>query len=272
MKKAITAWKWSLRVVARSPLVLVALSALVAAELYGAYRWLFFPMESAIYLMVIGFFWAVLECFILVSLLAVTAGAALDAAGAGTNSLTVHQLVRLNRGAWLRVAGFAAIASAIIGGIQYFFGRIEGYALEVASLLTFRSEKPVAPETISSIFGWIENILWVVVAGFLIAFLLTLIRQGWREAVRAAPRLLANASWRVAFLTGIVSVLVFGGLAYLLVIWHPTAPPGFLDFAQVILRNGLALVFTVAGWLFWLLSLARLGFSVPETSGTTSSS
>lgn len=269
MKNALTAWKWSLRVIARSPLALLALSALVAAELYGAYRWLYFPMESAIYLMVIGLFWTLLECVILVSLLAVTAGAALDAAAAGTNSLTVHQLVRLSRSAWLGAAGFSAIASAVIGGVHYFFGRIEGYALEVASFLTFRSEKPVAPETIDRIFGWIENILWVVVAGFLIAFLLTLIRQGWREAVRAAPRLLANACWRVAFLTGLVSVLVFGGLAYLLIIWHPTAPPGFLDFAQVILRNGLALVFAVAGWLFWLLSVARLSLPAPEPAGPT---
>jgi hypothetical protein len=272
MKNALTTWKWSLRVIARSPLVLLALSALVAAEFYGAYRWLYFPMESAIYLMLIGFLWAVLECFIVVAFLTVTAGAVQDAVESGADSLTVHQLIRLRRTEWLRTAAFVAFASALMGGIHYLFWWLEGYSLEVASFLTFRSEKPVAPDTIDGVFEWIENVLLLVVAGFLIAFLLTLIRHGWREAVRAAPRLLANACWRVHFLTGLVSVLVFGGLAYLLVTWHLAAPSGFLDFSQVIFRNGLALILAVGGWLFWLLSIARLSFpdsgSVDPSTGT----
>jgi len=264
MKNALKAWLWSLRVVVRSPLVLVTLSALLAAELYGAYRWLYFPMESAVYLMVIGILWAVLECSILIWFLAVVAGAAQEAAEEGASSLKITRLIRINRTVWLRTAGFVVVASALVAGVYYFFWWIEGYALEVASFLTFHSEKPVAPETIDTIFAWIENILWVVAAGFLIAFLVTLVRQGWRAALRAAPRSLANACWRAHFLVGLICVFVFGGLAYLLVAWHPLAPPGFLDFAQVILRNSMAVVLAVGGGVVWLLSVSRPSIPAPD--------
>lgn len=269
MKKALTAWKWSLRVVARSPLVLVTLSGLIAAELYAAYRWLFFPMESAIYLMVIGLLWALLLLAVLAGLIAVSVTSAHDAAATGARSIDARALVRFNQSALLRAATFIVIAILIAGAICSLFAWINSYSLEVASWLTFRSEKPVAQETAEAVLIWIERFLWVVVAGFLISFLVVLVRDGWRGALRAAPRLLANACWRAQFLTGLVSVFVFGGLAYLLVTWHPAAPHGFLDFSQVILRNGLALVFTVAGWLFWLLSVARLSPPASEPAGPT---
>ena len=193
MKNALKAWLWSLRAVVRTPLVLLTLSALLAAELFGVYRWLYFPMESAVYLMVIGILWAALEVSILIWFLAVIAGAAQEAAEEGASSLKINRLIRLNRSAWMRTAGFAVVASVLVAAVYCFFWWIEGYALEVASFLTFHSEKPVAPETIDAIFAWIENILWVVVAGFLIAFLLILVRQGWRETLRAAPRSFAGA-------------------------------------------------------------------------------
>lgn len=257
MKNAMSIWKWSLGVIARSPLVLLALAALVVAGLFGAYRWLYFPMESAVYLMVIGLLWAIVQYFVLVSLCAATAVAASGAAAAGADSLDVRRLVRFSRSDWLRSAAFVIFALVVAAGIHYLFSWINSYSLEVASWLTFRSEKPVAQESVDAVLGWIETFLWVVVAGFVLSFLLALIRQGWREALRAAPRLLANSCWRASFLTGLISLLVFGGLAYLLATWHPQAPLGFLDYAQAILRNALALLLAVAGWLFWLLSLAR---------------
>jgi hypothetical protein len=69
--------------------------------------------------------------------------------------------------------------------------------------------------------------------------------------------MLARCSWRSPFLTALISTVVFGGAACLLVNWRPTVPAGFLDFAQVLVRNGLALLLLFAGWLFWILALAR---------------
>ena len=257
MKNALTIWKWSLRVIARSPLVLAALAAVVVAGLYGAFRWLYFPMESTVYLLVIGVLWAIVQYFVLVSLCAASVAITSEAAITGANSLDVRKLSRFSRTELLRAAAFVIFALVVAAGIHYLFSWINSYSLEVASWLTFRSEKPVAQETAEAVLIWIERFLWVVVAGFLISFLLVLARDGWRDALRAAPRMLANCCWRTPLVTGLLTISVFGGLAYLLFTWHPTVPPGFLDYAQAIVRNGLALLLAIVGWLFWLLSLAR---------------
>jgi hypothetical protein len=266
MKNALATWKWSFGVVTRSPLALLALTLVLAAELYGAYRWLYFPMESAAYLMVLGSLWALILFAALAGLIAVSTASANDAVAAGARSIDVRSLVRFSRTGWLRTAAFVVIAVLILPGVYSLFSWINSYSLEVASWLTFRSEKPVAQESAEAVLSWIESFLWVVVAGFLLGFLLAPVRQGWREALRAVPRLFADACWRAPLLTGLISVVVFGDLACLLFTWHPIVPPGFLDYAQIIIRNGLALAVAVAGWLFWMLSLARLRqSSMPPT-------
>ncbi|MBI4166340.1 MAG: hypothetical protein HY508_11465 [Acidobacteria bacterium] len=261
MKNALTTWKWSILVVARSLLALLAVSAVVAVGLYGAYRWLWFPAESAVYLMAGGILWGALEFFVLVSVFAATASAANDAAAVGAHSLQLPRLVRFSRSGWLRSAAFIFLAILFIGGVHSLFSWVNSYSLEVASWLTFRSEKPVAQESAEAVLNWVENFLWVVVLGFLLGFLVTLTREGWRGALRAAPRLLANSCWRTPFPTGLISVFVFGGLAYLLATWHPVVSPGFLDYSQAILRNGTALLLTVAGWLFWIVALAHFSLA-----------
>lgn len=269
MKNAITIWKWSLRVVARSPRVLIALSTVVVIGLFGAFRWLYFPMESAVYLMVIGLLWAVVQYFVLVSLFTATAFVTGESADSSTDRLNVRSLVRFGRCHWLRCAGFLVIAGLFVQLLRFASSFLEEHSLEVASFLTFRSEKPVAPETVEAVFGWIETLLWVVALGFLLSFLLALVRGGWRAALRATPRLFGNSCWRTPFLTGVISLVGFGGLAYMLATWIPKAPPGFLDYAQLIIRNGLALVLVVAGLLFWLLSLARHdSLTASSVSGT----
>jgi len=269
MKTALATWKWSLGVIARSPLVLLALAAVAAAWLYGAYRWLWFPAESAGYLLVAGALWALVQFLVLAGFVAGTAGSATDAAAEGGASLGLRKTVPTGRSPWLRGLVFVAVASLVIAAVHWLFTFVNTFSLEVASVLTFRSEKPVAPETVESVLVWIENLLWVVVLGFLLNLLLALLREGWREAVRAMPRLLAGACWRLPFLTGLVSVFVFGGFACLLVTWRPQAPPGFLDYAQVLLRNGIALLLAVAAWLFWALSLARQSAAAPALPQTS---
>ncbi len=273
MKNALATWKWSLGVIARSPLVLLALAVLVGAWLYGAYRWLWFPSESAGYLFVLGIIWLIVQVGVLAGFLAGTATCAGEAAATGRDSMCTKKLVGFSLRQWLQSVGFLLIASLFVLALRYLFERVYDFALEVASFLTFHAERAVAPETVDKVFWVIEILMWIVVAGFLLSFLLVAMRRGWCESLRAAPRLLANACWRMSFLTTLVSFLVFGGLSYLLATWHPKVSPGFADYAQLILRQGAALLLAVAGWLFWNLSLARLNLPAggqsdsPPTAG-----
>jgi hypothetical protein len=257
MKNALKTWIWSLGVVARSPLTVGALALVLAAALYAGYRWLYFPMESAVSLFLLGLVWALLAMTVMVGLVAASTGAALEIAASGARAIPLRGLLRFNGRHWRRIAGFMLLAIPVVLAVYSIFEWINNYSLEVASWLTFNAEKPVAPETVERFLGWVEYVLWTVMAGFQGGFLLTLIRDGWRRALRSSPGLLANACWRATFLTTLVSILVFVGIAQLLVNWNPTAPPGYLDWAQVIVRCGLALSLIVAGWIVWILAMAR---------------
>lgn len=259
MKNVLRTWKWSLGVVARSPLAIGALALVLIAGLYADYRWLYFPMESAVYLFVLGLIWALLSLALLVGLISISVAAAFDVAAADAQSISPHGLLRFNRCQFLRVAGFMLLAIPIAAGLYSLFEWVNSYSLEVASWLTFNTEKPVAQESADRVLGWVEYVLWVVLAGFLGSFLFILMRDGWRSALRSSPRLLANACCRATFLTTVLSLSVFGGAAHLLVNWNPKVTPGYLDFAQVISRVGLAVVLAVAGWVFWVLSITRHG-------------
>jgi hypothetical protein len=228
-------------------------------------------MESAVYLFVLGLIWALLSLAVVVGLIAVSIAAALDVATANARSIHPRVLLRFNRCHFLRVAGFMLLAIPVAVAVYSLFEWVNSYSLEVASWLTFNTEKPVAQETAESVLGWVEWVLWVAVAGFLGGFLVTLVRNGWRVALRSSPRLLASASWYSTFLTTLISFVIFGGIAQLLVQWNPTVTTWYLDFAQVIARSGFAVVIAVAGWIFWTLALTRFGAPVVPSPPPASS-
>ena len=268
MKNALITWKWSLTVIARSPMVLVVLAVVLAAWLYAAYRWFWFPVESAGYLLTAGLGWILVQVIVLAGYFAVSAMSVGDAAATSAAFLCTRKLVGFSRRQLLRAMAFVVAGALVVLVVLVLFTRLDRFALEVASFVTFRAEKPVSPETIGKVFTVLEALLGIAIAGFLLSFLLALILQGWRESLRAAPRLLASACGRAAFLTSFLSLLIFGGWAYLVATWHPKVPPGFLDYTQLIVRQGLALLLAVAGWLFWMLSLARLIFRGHESGKT----
>ncbi len=270
MKNVLKTWKWSLGLVARSPQAVAALTVVLAAVLYAAYRWLYFPMESAVYLMALGSLWALILFGVLATWMAVSVAAISDASAADARRIEWRSLVRFNRSERLRAAGFLILACLVVAAAWSLFAWIDSYSLEVASWFTFKSEKPMAQESVEAVLVWIERILWVAILGFLVSFLIALQREGWRGAFRLIPRLIANCCWRSSFLTSLVSLLVFGGVAYGLVTWHPKVTPGYMDFAQVIVRNAVALAVAVAGWAFWVLSLTRQGQRAPSSPAPTS--
>jgi len=267
MKNAIATWKWSLGVMVRGPLVLVSLAALAALWGFGAYQWLWLP-ESSVLLLLLALIWGIAQIAVAVGFLAGTTSAAVDTATSGAGRLELRSVVGFNRQKFWRCLAWGAISAALLLVLSYIFRWSDDHALEVASFLTFRSEEAVSPVSVGKVFWVIQMLIWMIAGGISLSLLAHLLREGWGEARRRAARILASCCWRAPFWTTLLSVAVFGGLAWLLAVWHPKVSAGFWDYAQMLLRLGGALLIIVSGWLFWLLALARFNFppDKPPTS------
>jgi hypothetical protein len=164
----------------------------------------------------------------------------------------------LGRRKILTTLGFC-LASLALGWIcNAAFTWVNAHSVEVASFLTFHSEKPVSHELIENIDDGIEWLLWMIVGGFLLSFFIVTLRMGWRAAGKQSAKMLAARAFGTPFVTGLLSVVVFVGLPYEVTNWHPIVPPGFWDYTQVVVRFSLALFILSVGLLFWSLSLARM--------------
>jgi hypothetical protein len=264
MKKAFATWKWSLAAVARSPLVVLALAVIAALWGYAAYQWLGLP-ESSLLFLIVALLWAAVQIAVAVGVLAGTAASASDASAAAATRLSLRSLVGFNRRQYTRALGSVALAGIIVLLLHWLFSLADERALEVASFLTFHSEEAVSPVSAGKVFWVIEWLVWIAAWGFLLSLFLIAHAEGWGEARRRAARTLKDCCWRAPFFTSLLTLVVFGGLAWLLSTWHPKAPAGFWDYAQTVVRLGISLVGIVVGWLFWMLSLARLTLP-PENS------
>jgi hypothetical protein len=258
MKRALTAWKWSLGVVARSYRTVVLLAALLALWVFTAYEWLDMPAESSVLLMILSIIWAIAQLLAA----AVIVGGALAGAGETEASedrrFPLRALWTLGRKKIMTTLVCCVASLALVWMCSSTFVWINAHSVEVASFLTFHSEKPISHELIENICFGIEWLVWIIVSGFLLNFLIVMLRAGWRTAGEQSAKMLAACTFRTPFLTSLLSVGVFGRLTYELTHRHPVVPPGFWDYTQVIVRFSLALFILSAGVLFWALSLARL--------------
>jgi len=257
MKKTFEAWMWSLGLIARSPVSILALGVLSALWALAADQWLGLQESSGLMLLV-SFLWALVQMLIAVSVLAGSAASAAESAAFGGAPRIGLTFATFNRRLLARTALFALWAGLIVFVISQIFGWMDGHSVEVASFLTFHSENPTSYILIEKIFWWIESALWIVIWAFLLTFLINLLRSGWSESLRQTKRILRGSVGRASFFTVLAGSAVFGGLSYLLVQWHPHPPPGFWDYTQAAARLGIGFLLLVAGWLFTLLSLARL--------------
>ncbi len=156
------------------------------------------------------------------------------------------------------------------------FAWVNKHSVEVASLLTFHSEKPVSYLIIDKCLMVVECLLWIAVAGSLLSFVMGLFSSGWQHTREQFGKVLMSSCSKGRFFAGLLSVIVFGGSAYVLANWRPKVSVGFWDYSQLAVRVGLVLILLAAGWLFWLLSLARLNsptgtdhFHVPPLDGAS---
>jgi hypothetical protein len=257
MNNAFTAWMWSLGVVARSYRTVVVLAALVALWAYAAYQWLGLP-ESSVLLLILALIWAIAQILAALVILGGTVVGSVDAAAMEGPELRPSLILTKGLKRVVTTFIFCLLGLAVVWFFSAVFDWINQHSVEVASFLTFHSQKPVSHVVIEEIYKVIEMVLWIVIDGFLLSFFIAVLRGGWREAGMQRWKLLAGCAFRTPFLTSLLSVAVFGGIAYELATWHPTVPPGFWDYAQMILRFSLALIFISAGVLFGSLSLSRL--------------
>ena len=183
---------------------------------------------------------------------------AAEAAATEGRSVPLRSLWTIDRKRLLNTLIFCLVSLALVWLCGAVFGWINAHSVEVASFLTFHSEKAVSHVPIEEIYDFIEGLLWTVLSGFLLSFFIALLRGGWRGAGKQRWKLLAGCAFRAPFLTNLLSVAVFGGIAYELANWHPMVPPGFWDYTQMIVRFSLVLILISAGVLFWSLSLAHL--------------
>jgi len=257
MRKLMSIWKWSLAATARSPLALLALAAVSALWMYGAYQWLWLP-ESSIWVLLLALMWAVIQIQVLVGVLAGVAVGGAEAATTAACHLGLRALFKFARRQFVQCFIMLVVAFLLVMIVAKLFAWLDAHALEVASFLTFRSEHPVSPHTIERIYWWLALVLWSGLAGLLWYFLINVLSAGWREAWHQLGHTVRSCCLGACLLTTVVTVLVFGGLANLLMDWHPKVGPGFWDYTQTILRLGVGLILLVAGWLFWTLALARM--------------
>jgi hypothetical protein len=258
MTTAITTWKWSLGVVARSYRATLLLAVLIALWALGAYEWLVMPAESSALLMILSLIWAVTQLLIAAVVVGGTAAGAADAAAAEARVYPVGALWRHGRKRVAATLVFSLLSFGLVWICGTVFDWVNSHAVEVAAFLTFHSEKPVSHELLENVDSGVEYLLWIVVCGFLLSIFIVLLRVGRRSVREQWVSILAACTFRTPFLSSLLSVTVFGGLANRLTTWHPVVPPGFWDYTQVAARFSLALFIISAGLLFWTLSLARL--------------
>ncbi len=257
MKKIFVALVWSLEVLIFSYRTFLVLALFIALWGWLAYEWLGLPESSAL-MLTLALFWAIAQLLAAAVIFGGTVSGAVNAAGTEGMDLPVSSLWKPGRGKAFSVLMFL-ILCGILGGIfARIFGWIDARSLEVASFLTFHLGRPVSSMGIGEWFDVIEGLLWIVLSGYLLSLFAALMREGWRGAGRQRWKLLAKSVFQGQFFASILSVSVFGGLAYELASWHHGVPPGFWDYAQVIVRFSLALILLSAGFCFWSLCLARL--------------
>ena len=257
MNRAFVAWKWSLGVVAPSYRTVIVLAALIALWAFAAYEWLGVPESSAL-LLILAFIWAIAQLLAVAVIVGGAVAGALEVAATGGRRIPLRSLWSINRKNLLNALIFGLVSLVLVWLCGAVFDWINAHSIEVASFLTFHSEKAVSHVPIEEIYQVIEGLSWVVLSGFLLSFFIALLRGGWRGAGKQTWKLLAECAFRSPFLTSLLSVAVFGGTAYELANWHPTLPAGFWDYAQMIGRFSLVLILISAGALFWSLSLGRL--------------
>ena len=262
IKMGCRGWSWSVSVLARSPLYLLVVAALLAVWGWAGYEWLWLP-ESSAFVLLLALVWLLLLAAVAVAILAFTTAGASAAATGVEQQLCLRTSLGFGWGRYALTLTMSALAFLLAVAGAFCFGWLNDHALNVASFLTLHLRKPVSYVLVGEIFWTLEALFWIAIGGFLLRRLLVVWNTGWSRKKQPGGELLARPKRAVSLLTGLLGAGVFGGLAWLVAIWHPRVTPGFWDYVQLAARAAVVLLLVSSGWLFSMLSLARLSLLSP---------
>lgn len=251
------AWMQSLRALARSPVYILLLAVTGGLWCLAGYEWLWLP-ESSGWVLALAFVWIVALAGLALALLAGGVASGSSIACEADSRLPLRKIISLDK------RRLGRMFLLVLAGIPMWFalsgilGWLDSHTLTMASFLTYHLQHPVSYVPIGNFLSVIEALIWIFLAGFFMTWLLVLSNPPQPAASRRARETLSRSVSLPVFLTGLLSAVAFGGLAWLLATWHPVVKVGGWDYAQFVIRNGVALLLLTLGWLFWVLALARL--------------
>jgi hypothetical protein len=111
---------------------------------FGAYQWLWLPESSLVFLL-LGLVWGLAQLLVVVGILAATATSATAAAATNAHRMGWRDFLGVDRRQFSRCLILAVAGSFLVLALLQVFSWSDDYALEVASFLTFRSERAVSP-------------------------------------------------------------------------------------------------------------------------------
>lgn len=250
-------WAQSFGAVARSPFYVLALASIVGLWGLAAYEWLWLP-ESSVWVLALTALWFLILVLLALAILAGSVASVSSVASGADRHLRLRTILGFEKGRMGRTLLIALAGTLLYLVLAATFGWLDAHALNMASFLTFHSQHPVSAAVITGFLWLIEAILWIIYAGFVITWLLEYSYMPQPDTLRNARQTLARSVSLSVILTSMLSVIVFGGLVWVVATWRPVVKPGAWDYAQFAIRNGTALLLITVGWLFFVLALARL--------------
>jgi hypothetical protein len=247
------AWTQALTVLARSPLYILALAAIVGLWGWAGYEWLWLS-ESSWFVLALALIWILALAALVIAALSGTVSSVSAAATEAEDHLSLRSVLSLHRFRSTALVVLVALLGIFL--LDALFGWINHNTVSVASFLTFHFQHAVSYRVIGGIFWVMEALIWIMVAGAYMKWLILASNPRAPDAPSVSSRL--RQSSLMTLVTGILAVGVFGGSAWLLATWRPIVWPGAWDYVQLLIRNILALFLLTLGWLFWALSLARI--------------
>jgi hypothetical protein len=258
----------SFGVLVYSRIYVFVLTAIVCLWCLAGYEWLSLHKTSGWVLALVVTVPLALAVLAFILLAGCIASVSLAASGT-ERSLHLRRIFCLDKRRLGRAFQVVLAGLLLLLALRALFGWLDAYTLTLASFLPFHLRHSVSQVPIAKALCVIEALIWIFSAGIVMTWLLVLSNPARPKASRGMPGTLARLVGLSVFLTGVVSAVVFGWLAWLLAISQPVYKAGAWNVVQFVICNGAALLLLTLGWLFWALALACLTLAPLTKSGSS---
>src|SRR5215831_1013096 len=152
------AWKQDLSVLARSPIYVLALAAIVGLWCFGGYEWLWLPESSGLVL-ALALVWILALAAMAVAAVCGTVSSVSAVASGADKRLSLRRILSLGRIGHTTLVALAVLAGVFL--LYAVFGWINDHTVSVASFLTYDFRHPVSYIVIGKILWVIEATIWI---------------------------------------------------------------------------------------------------------------